>query len=507
MRKWFLYFTIIFVMVAFLGNCSSKENAMNWQKEADSFLKSYLKEFASLEKAFSIAYWEAANKGKKEDFEKYSQADLELKKLHSDTTRYQQLAKLLDHKDQLDPLTVRSVVLAELRFKESQLPRDLLSKLVSSASEIEQIFTTFRGNIDGKEYSDNELIEVMGKENDSLKRQKIWQAMKQVGAAVAPKLIKLAGLRNEAAKKLGYENYWEMKIYLEEHNPQELLEIFAELEKVTDEPFKQMKNKLDSELAQRFKIKPEEMMPWHYNNPFFQAAPPSDKINLDEFYRNFEKEKIVELAKTFYADLGLPVEDILQRSDLFERDGKNQHAFSTAIDRQGDVRILTNLSPTAEQMDTLLHELGHAVYSKHLDFSLPFNVREVAHAFTTEAVAMLFGALAKNPTWMMTYAGANEKRVKEMKEAILEQRRREQLIFARWSMVMFYFEKALYTDPHQYLNKTWWDLFEQLQLMKRPEGRNSADWASKIHFSIAPVYYHKHFNKNTKKNSQLNLEK
>ena len=41
--------------------------------------------------------------------------------------------------------------------------------------------------------------------------------------------------------------------------------------------------------------------------------------------------------------------------------------------------------------------------------------------------------------------------------AILEQRRREQLIFARWTMVMLHFEKALYEDPDQDLNRLWWD--------------------------------------------------
>jgi peptidyl-dipeptidase A len=30
---------------------------------------------------------------------------------------------------------------------------------------------------------------------------------------------------------------------------------------------------------------------------------------------------------------------------------------------------------------------------------------------------------------------------------------------------------------------------ERFQLVRRPEGRRSPDWASKVHFSTAPVYY------------------
>ena len=48
-------------------------------------------------------------------------------------------------------------------------------------------------------------------------------------------------------------------------------------------------------------------MPWHYDNPFFQAAPPSDAVDLDEFYEKKAKEDIVEIAREFYADIGLPI--------------------------------------------------------------------------------------------------------------------------------------------------------------------------------------------------------
>jgi peptidyl-dipeptidase A len=40
------------------------------------------------------------------------------------------------------------------------------------------------------------------------------------------------------------------------------------------------------------------------------------------------------------------------------------------------------------------------------------------------------------------------------------------------------------------LNTLWWDLKERFQMLKRPRGQNAPDWAAKIHFSIAPVYYH-----------------
>ena len=66
----------------------------------------------------------------------------------------------------------------------------------------------------------------------------------------------------------------------------------------------------------------------------------------------------------------------------------------------------------------------------------------------------------------------------------------QQLLFARWVLVMYNFEKQLYANPDQDLNNLWWDLVEKYQLVKRPPGPVDAGWASKLHFVVAPCYYH-----------------
>ena len=57
-------------------------------------------------------------------------------------------------------------------------------------------------------------------------------------------------------------------------------------------------------------------------------------------------------------------------------------------------------------------------------------------------------------------------------------------------MVMYNFEKQLYSDPDQDLNALWWRTVERYQFVRKPEGRDEPDWAAKIHFTIAPCYYH-----------------
>jgi peptidyl-dipeptidase A len=141
-------------------------------------------------------------------------------------------------------------------------------------------------------------------------------------------------------------------------------------------------------------------------------------------------------------------------------------------------------------MNTLLHEFGHAVYSKYTDRALPFFLRDAAHTFTTEAVAMFFGRLSTNPQWMVENLGISQTEAQKIAEDCYKTLRLEQLTFSRWGQVMYRFEKTMYENPEQDLNATWWNLVEKYQLLKRPEGRNEPDWASKIHVALYPCYYH-----------------
>jgi len=210
-------------------------------------------------------------------------------------------------------------------------------------------------------------------------------------------------------------------------------------------------------------------------------------LNLDVYYQD---KDVKELAKKFYAGIDLPTDSILASSDLYEREGKNPHAFCTDIDRQGDVRILCNLKNNETWMETILHELGHAVYDKYHDPDVPYILREPAHIFTTEAIAMFFGRLSRNPAWMQQMLGLSDEQRAEIEKVSNKYAQLKQLIFVRWAMVMYDFEKALYANPDQDLNQLWWDMVEKYQLVKQPPGRDEPDWASKIHFTIAPCYYH-----------------
>ncbi|MDR2642862.1 MAG: M2 family metallopeptidase [Planctomycetaceae bacterium] len=455
-----------------------------------SILNLYQKDALKLFKESALAEWNAMTTGKEEAFARSAAAKLNYAKFHNDSAKYNEIKELREKAKGLSAIDKRAVDRMELAFRQYQLPEELQKRMLEQSSKIEMIFQNQRGKLDGKNYTNNDLLELLEKETNSEKRQKIWEALKQVGDEVDKLVIELAKVRNEAAKKLGFTNYWQMQVVFQDYDPDVLVGIFEELERMTTPFFVQAKRELDAELAEKFRVAADKLMPWHYDNPFFQQAPPSKEVNPNDFYKNKKREELVDIAVRYYRHIGLPYDKVLARSDMYDREGKNQHAFSIDIDTLGDVRNLCNVKPTDEWMDTILHEGGHGVYSLGIDRRLPFNLRAEAHIFTTEGIAMMFGAKARDPKWMIKFAGVDKKAANTAADALRKQRVREQLIFCRWTLVMLYFEKALYENPDADLKKLWWDIVEKYQLLKRPKGRNKGDWASKPHFVIAPVYYH-----------------
>ncbi|MCA1731856.1 MAG: peptidase M3A and M3B thimet/oligopeptidase F, partial [Actinobacteria bacterium] len=100
--------------------------------------------------------------------------------------------------------------------------------------------------------------------------------------------------------------------------------------------------------------------------------------NGDRFFQDRDLEA---LTRKTYDNLGLEVRGVLAKSDLYERVGKDQHAFCLRVGRSYpyDLRVLANIRPDSYWMNTMLHEFGHAVYDKYINPSLPYLLRTVAH--------------------------------------------------------------------------------------------------------------------------------
>ena len=490
--------------------------------EIQNFIASFEERLTPAEKASSEAWWNLATKGTEEAKEELVRAGMAYNRLFADRDEYELVKDWYEERHKLESSILRrQVEVLYKTFAGRQGDEETLRRIEELEAEANAIYGNHRGVIGSEQKSENELREILRASKDPALRREAWEVSKSVGCEVEGVVRELARLRNELARAEGYEDHYVRSLDLQEIEGAELARIMDGLQTATDAPFRSFKERLDAALKERFGV--ENIMPWHYSDPFFQSCKHdaatvshltlrgdsgsalragSDElaaadaeavagVDVDRYLRGKDPE---DLTRKTYDLMGLEVRDVLRRSDLYERAGKDQHAFCLRVGREYpyDVRVLANVRPDSYWMDTMLHEFGHAVYDKHINPSLPYLLRTVAHINTTEAIALMMGSLAEDPAWLSAVAGVPKAELdEEACEHLVRRERADRLVFIRWALVMYRFEKALYEDPdHDDLNRLWWDLVEDLQLVNRPPGRDEPDWAAKIHVAIAPVYYH-----------------
>ena len=455
-------------------------------RRAKAFVREYERTVRPLINEAALAQWQASVAGTDANFRASEEAWNRVDEALSNKSRFAELKRIRAAKVR-DATLSRQVDLLHLQYLGKQVSPALLSQITAKATSVEKAFVNFRARVGGREMPDSEVRQVLKTSTDSAERKAVWEASKAVGPEIEADLKVLVKLRNQVARELGFKDFHRMTLYLDEQRQEEVLRLFDELDSLAREPLAKVKRDLDLAIAKRFGVEVADLRPWHYRDPFFQEAPGSSTEVLDAAYA---KADVVLLARAYFEGIGLPVGDVLSRSDLFERKGKNPHAFAFDLDRAGDVRILTNVVPNAYWASTLVHELGHAVYSsEYIPATVPFVLRMPAHTLATEGVATLVGRLPHQVEWMRAM-GLEVPDAEKVARMAARDRRDGLLVLAQWCQVMFRFEAAMYANPDQELNKLWWDLVERYQGIRAPPGRGAPDYAAKIHIAMAPAYYH-----------------
>jgi len=456
------------------------------QQDVENFIKAHEAKVIPIYKNLTQAYWNLTTTGKKVYQEELDKWQYEHDQIYANPEEYEQLREWKEAGNVSEPLLKRQVEVLYRAYLFHQEDPEILKERVKLEGELTSLFTNFRSYLRGKTVSENEINQILHDETDTGLRKEAWESAKAIGSEAAPKILRLTELRNHRAQALGFRHYFHLSLTAQELEESELFSLFSQITDLSENSYLEAKEQLDEELAQRFRTPVKDLRPWHYADPFFQDAPPRKDLNLDPF---FEHSNLEAITRATYDAMGWDIQDILERSDLYERPGKNQHGFCLDMNREGDIRVLCNVRKNARWMGTLLHEYGHAVYDKYISRELPFTLRTPSHIFTTEAVALFMDRLIYHPDWLTRWAGIEPAKVHPLIQPLQDYQRLKMLIFTRWVMVVVNFERNLYENPQADLNTLWWDLVERYQKVPRPDERNAPDWATKIHIATHPVYY------------------
>ncbi len=477
---------IFFLLVSLLFSFFSCKKSLT-EKDFEVFIKKYEKKIVPLQQDLSFETFNAAISGSDKDYKKVAELKIKLTKFYSNKKDFELVESLKKQNVVKDKVLIRELEEVYNEYLLHQVEEDKMKEMILLSKNIEQKYNTFRAKLSDEELTDNEIDSRLENSNDPQELEAVWKASKQVGNLIAEDMIKLVKMRNASARSIGFKNYHDMKLILSGQEPKKIDEIYKELDLLTKDVYSNLKDEVDEYLSSIYKIELSKLRPWHYQSRFFQDAPNIYEVDFDEY---FTGKDIVLFAKNYFSSVGLNIESILSKSHLYEQSGKSQFSGAFNIDRNGDVRILANIKDKHSSMYTMLYETAFAVCQKDVDKKLPFSLRLPSHFIINDGVGTFFSNLSYRSLWLQNAIKIPKEDAKNMKITCDKRFRLAKFIFSRWAQVMYNFEKNLYKNPDQDLNKLWWNLVEKYQKIKRPHNRNEPDWATKAHFTTQACTYH-----------------
>ena len=374
-------------------------------------------------------------------------------------------------------------------FCEENLP--LQTKDSKLSKEYDAIIGAQTVEWEGKEVTITQLAPVL-LETDRERREKAWRLAAERRLKDREKINeiwqKILEVRIKIAENAGYDNYrswrWE---YLKrfDYTPEDCLNFHEGIEKVIM-PFV---NKLIKERKRQLGV--DVLKPWDLSVDPLNRAPLTPFVDASEL-----EDKCHNIFEAVDSDLGnhfsiMRKEKLL---DLANRKGKAPGGYCTEYYHRRLPFIFMNAVGTHSDVQTMLHEGGHAFHVFESN-KLPYaSQRDVGMEFA-EVASMAMELLA-SPYLTKEHGGFYE--IDQAKRARIEHLEKI-IMFWPYMAVVDAFQHWAYTNPEDAMNPTncdaeWTKLWKRFQTFDDLDSSEFDDviatgWHNKLHIYHVPFYY------------------
>lgn len=422
-------------------------------KEAEKFIEFLNKEYFKLHKKYEDFFW-VSYMGDHSVDERLNKSKKELDGFKANT----EFSKKVNECIKISNSKLKERFLLWKRFfGVYQTPKEVLelkSKIINLEAKIKKAQSEFSyGYKDPKTNkfipaSKGKLSLMIGIEDEELIRKSAYEALQESAPAFIEDYLTYVSLLNEFAKKLGFEDFYSYKVFVEEGmTKKELFEIFDKIFDKTKSAF--------MEVAKIAKGNPKMKKPWNFS--YMISA---DFEKEEDPYFQFDTALDV-WTKTF-ANLGVDFRKSKIKLDLLDRKGKYSNGFChwpEIIRFDGNKRLTgqanftCNLVPGTigageDGIHTLFHEGGHAAHYLNSD------VRDVCanHEYPPSSTAwaetqsMFMDTIFSSIEWKTKYAKNKDGKTYpfDLFERKLEKLHAFSPLRMMGIMSVMYFEKEIY---------------------------------------------------------------
>jgi peptidyl-dipeptidase A len=378
-----------------------------------------------------------------------------------------------------DTMLKRQLTVLYQSFMGPQVEATRYKKLRFAETKLWQSFSAISVELGGKKYAGGQLDSIRKNSVDTTILRKIYSAYREKGRQIAGDIIQMVKMRNDFARDFGYTDYYQLALETKDQTPEKIKKLLDEIELKTHDQFFEAKELVDKVLAKRYHVRIQDLRCYHYNDERSSYLPRKFSEKMDSLYC---KGDPIGMASQFFSGIGLPVQDVIEKSDLKYRSGKSTGTNIFNVDFKNDLRMMATIKQNADGMKKIMHLCGHASHFKNISDKVPYLLKD-PNSVVAEGVASFFENMTTNNLWLMGEFDMDSVSNQEFKLLCMHFMQVDRLYRFRRLLVKSIFEREIYKSPDQNLGALWYKLNEEYLGIRPPKDQNTTDWATTSYFT------------------------
>jgi peptidyl-dipeptidase A len=347
-----------------------------------------------------------------------------------------------------------------------------------------------------------EITEIMASNRDPKRLREVWEGWHTIAPPIKKDFVRYAELANEGARELGFKDTGAMWRSKYDMPPDEFSKEVDRLWEQVRPLYLSLHAYVRMKLRQRYgdQIPANGPIPAHLTGniwaqdwsnifPLVSSASADPGYDLTAILkaRTMTPVDMVKAGERFYTSIGFaPLPQTFWERSLLTKPRDREvvcHASAWDIDAADDLRIKMCIDPTAEDFQTIHHELGHNFYQRAYK-NLPVLFRSSAHEGFHEAIGDTI-ALSVTPEYLVKIGLLSKAPDASRDIGLLLRQALSKIAFLPFGLLIDQWRWKVFSGdvtPDTY-NQAWWDLRLKYQGVAppSPRGEQFFDPGAKYH--------------------------
>ena len=326
----------------------------------------------------------------------------------------------------------------------------------------------FKPDFMGEPKKVSEILDVLKNNRNRTNREMAYRVRYEIGQSMESRLERLYRLRNQEARKTGYNNYLALLYGREEFKIVETERLLKKLDSLTANSYLTILEKIRGTLS----VGETEIwdIPYYYSGVF------------NEFDFFFPADSQLKYVATGLAELGFTLNKLPVYLNLETVPGALSDIQAMVIKSPYDQRLAGKVGDGFEGNQTLVKNIGRALYSANIAQEKPLFNYPLDNPWSA-AMENIFALIAKDAAWLQKYVPVPAGLIERYRAA----RQEWNLVNLRLSLVSLEFELEAYKNPRRDLNKVYWDIFEKYTSLPRHD--DLKPWATDLNYVNQSLAY------------------